>query len=822
MSNLEQNTLVGQYTKATVNNKNWNYDGVRVQVRALKNQITALQNLLELVAEKGSLLTSNGMIPFIFGFNCDPDAQLPSIGVMETAYDSLPRASFPPDFLYDGLIASGDGDFNVVNVGFLDGVTFFRSDTIILTAQDNPVNNGLYVVYDLGSAIRPAILVRPSELLVRGRLITEFDATFGPIPSTALFGLVANANGNFNLTNIAGLEGRSYGQMDNILLTEQSDPLANINYYIYDLGDPGNPAILVIIPPYDYDILPFTNETVIGVESGLTRTGSKWEVMVGDSFILNTDNLNVKLFCKGKALTTNLSVDPDALEWQDLDHMTDVTNVGTNTHKQIDEHVGYIVRGSKGTMLLGCDYVGESPSVKDLPVAPDGQILYTNPAPCGLRWKEILQKAPTDQKGDMLSHDGTLDSVLKIGELNQMLMVNSASSNGMKWVDPPPPADLLFSQKGELLTYDGADQALLSVGANGTYLFADSAEALGIKWDQVVLANADTLPFNQKGDIMTRIVGAGSPVGTDGPLVSVPVGPDGYVLTVNTNVSSGLVWTDVFGIRPKVTMFRKTSSQAAFNFSFPPGIDMILPPPLDSLPFVLVEMCTYQRVKSWALDGVDEIGDSNMNNAMVNGQFSPSQSGIYNIQVTIKWNPPSVLTSTATFTAPPCTAHEMHVQWSELSYNTVTYQVLNDDISDPISDYFDLPVIGPILQDIADDLGFVPLADDLQFTSAGIDAEHTIAEAAGLTPSNVLGLSSTVTLNHQFVVTQTMIDDGFTMYLRGFSKIDPYAGDIDLTSSIPLPQVPGLPFHWSDMQGSESPSTDAFSQIIVTRTPLSS
>jgi hypothetical protein len=298
-------TLESQYAKAEVNSRNWNYDNIPQQIRSLKNYIITLQNLVSSIEEKGDLLTSDGTMPYILGVNCDPDSDLPSTGVLETNFDSL-RISLPDEFIYDGLVSVVDGDLNDLYAGLLDGVTYYRSDSILLTDQDNRIDNGLYVVYDLGDVGNPTILVRPTELLEKGRLITEFDGTLGIIPSTPLVGYIANGNGDFNIVNFSGLEDRNYNRMDKILLVEQSIPAENIYYYVYDLGDAGSPAILIPVPQVDYDSLSFINGTVVGIERGDIRAGSKWEILIDDPFTLNSDRINVKLYCKDKALTTDI------------------------------------------------------------------------------------------------------------------------------------------------------------------------------------------------------------------------------------------------------------------------------------------------------------------------------------------------------------------------------------------------------------------------------------------------------------------------------------------------------------------------------------
>jgi hypothetical protein len=85
-----------------------------------------------------------------------------------------------------------------------------------------------------------------------------------------------------------------------------------------------------------------------------------------------------------------------------------------------------------------------------------------------------------ENKGDVLTHDDSTDTILPVGSDGQVLTANSAVSNGISWETPSSGASPLTT-KGDLYTYDTDDQRL-PVGSDGQILSADSSETTGLKW----------------------------------------------------------------------------------------------------------------------------------------------------------------------------------------------------------------------------------------------------------------------------------------------------------------------------------------------------
>lgn len=76
-------------------------------------------------------------------------------GVMETNFAATRAANV--------LTASGNGIFNTVNAGNLDGLTYIAADRILLVGQTTVPDNGVYTITDIGSAGTPAILTRSTD-----------------------------------------------------------------------------------------------------------------------------------------------------------------------------------------------------------------------------------------------------------------------------------------------------------------------------------------------------------------------------------------------------------------------------------------------------------------------------------------------------------------------------------------------------------------------------------------------------------------------------------------------------------------------------------
>jgi hypothetical protein len=133
------------------------------------------------------------------------------------------------------------------------------------------------------------------------------------------------------------------------------------------------------------------------------------------------------------------------------DH-TDLTNIGTNTHTQIDTHIASTSNPHSVT---------------------------------------IDQITPTTTKGDLIVENGTNATRLGVGSNNQLLSADSTEPTGVKWIDPPASSPL--TTKGDLYTYT-TDNARLPIGTDGQYLKADSTQATGLNWD--TLTASDVTDFD--------------------------------------------------------------------------------------------------------------------------------------------------------------------------------------------------------------------------------------------------------------------------------------------------------------------------------------
>jgi hypothetical protein len=165
-----------------------------------------------------------------------------------------------------------------------------------------------------------------------------------------------------------------------------------------------------------------------------------------------------------------------------------------------------------------------------LAVGSDGQIIVADSAsPDGIKWIDAFE-SPLTTKGDLFTYS-TGDARLGIGTNGQILSVDPTQPTGLKWIDMPSFSSPLTT-KGDLLARSAVGDDRLPVGTDGQILEADSGEALGVKWTDPPTGSS---PLTTKGDIYTRNGSADA---------RLPIGTDGQILVADSAESTGQKWQD--------------------------------------------------------------------------------------------------------------------------------------------------------------------------------------------------------------------------------------------------------------------------------------
>ncbi|BBI30214.1 hypothetical protein QKT49_gp074 [Acanthamoeba castellanii medusavirus] len=259
------------------------------------------------------------------------------------------------------------------------------------------------------------------------------------------------------------------------------------------LGSPGGIATLDdngSIPPEQLANISFPN--------------AKGTLIVGDG----TSSVDFGAGADGAILRAN-SATQVGLEWDasGIDHLTDVTNAGTNTHAQLDAFVD-----SRGQMngLATLDGTGNVP-LTQLGNAPAG---YTPPV----------------TKGSITTGDDTNSVVLAVGTNNQVLTVDLTANTG--------------------LVYRAVDHANLTNGGTNTHAQLDAFVASsGQPNGLATLDGTGNVPLTQLGNVPagdTLPITKGVIVTGDGSAsVDLLVGADDLVLTADSATSTGLAYKAV-------------------------------------------------------------------------------------------------------------------------------------------------------------------------------------------------------------------------------------------------------------------------------------
>lgn len=207
----------------------------------------------------------------------------------------------------------------------------------------------------------------------------------------------------------------------------------------------------------------------------------------------------------------------------------------------------------------------------NLAVGTQGQFLTVDTAVSGkLKWTTLdipEPILPTTNKGDLISHNGTDSAILPIGIDKQILSVDLLSPTGLKWIDNIANADnagnanLLEGQDGtyylDRTNHTGTQSVSTITGLSAVAISASYNDLLDIPTIGTVAqfdvgVNAGNIPqLDNNGLLSTTIIPFPEDItSAEGDLVvrgavekiALPIGADGFVLTVDSLVPGKVKW----------------------------------------------------------------------------------------------------------------------------------------------------------------------------------------------------------------------------------------------------------------------------------------
>lgn len=193
------------------------------------------------------------------------------------------------------------------------------------------------------------------------------------------------------------------------------------------------------------------------------------------------------------------SADTDSIDYKinNIDHETDISNVGTNTHDDIDTHIADTTNPHSVTKTqVGLGDVENLKVKLDATTAPTADDDSGDGYSIGSAWIDV-----TNDKA-YICVDATATAAVWVRGVEDHTELTNIGSNTHAQIDThiantanPHSVDIddvtPTTTKGDVIVENGSNAIRVAVGSNNQVLTADSTEASGVKWESPTTASSN-------------------------------------------------------------------------------------------------------------------------------------------------------------------------------------------------------------------------------------------------------------------------------------------------------------------------------------------